>query len=202
MERPLKKSSVRADCPNGVTANMKSLFQFSRLPAVASQLPNFLSLSLGQFCVCRSFTKRVLSAVVSISDCVQHVLSLSSRVKVFRVQAKAVSVWAFVQYVVPFGYRSTVENPTRAVRTDHPALSAVFLNVPVSGPCSAFRPNPKPAAFSLLHFGPKSFEECFVQTLRSKVLESNFDHSSVSCPSALRTRRAFSLCHHQPIFQA
>lgn len=120
------------------------------------------------------------------------ILLVSSKPKMARVHTRrVVSLGTIMEHKKPTWYWPEVDNPTSSVCHDLTTASVALSEIPISSFVSVA--SPQPAAIRFVDLRPKPCRERFRKTLRSQVLRSNLDHSSVSTPFGLQAQRRFPL---------
>lgn len=158
------------------------------------------SLLFGQFAGPMKFTPR--SKTSSLRYHISTVIRIVTKPEVFRSNTRRIV--AFVQNVHSSRSvllnRSNVKHPTSDVSHEmHLLYSRPYSSVAIYGRWS--RPHPTRTQFRsmrrhrsiLIHLRPKPCGERFRKSLRSQILRSNIDHSSVSTPFGLQAQRRFPL---------
>lgn len=190
--------------PDQADGSLGNAVPFSDLPLgqFAEQIANFIYLRGCQLVARVGFTSFHDISDSSFIGSVPHIVSLSSTKQMICSHAARIVALVKNERLV-IRNRSALKhkasprssNPTRTT------LSAARTNRTVSSPISRCYPDPaRPKIRSVCRYGailinlcPKAFSKRGRETLPDHPVRGNFVHCLVSCPLALRTRRAFPL---------
>lgn len=135
------------------------------------QLPCFIGLRLSQFVVSNFFPVKVPTFV----NFIVRVVLIRSKPKMVGVYARRI-VALMANTQTPRNW--TVMQYPRRPRCRYNAAFVPFVKASVVPSLRCTRP--KPTRFRLVHFGPKPLRKRWGKTLRSEIIDRNFNHSSES----------------------
>lgn len=145
------------------------------------------------------FAATLASDVTAFANAILHVFGKRSFVKMIGPNtARIITMMTGVQMGSPW---TNSQNPGSNMRPNQPLEWIASLNFPISPMAQCCRPNPTVSQMghmlwnrtTLINLRPKPLWECFRKTLRSQVLRSNLNHSSVLTPFGLQAQRRFLL---------